>query len=277
MNGQEDKLFDLHRIYDEGEPDSAEIRHKEHIESRDFGFSKYKGLNLFEGDIDLGEMPPPHIHPVERGKKIGLIFSRNRFQWLNGQIPYQIDSDFSGDEKRKIKRAIRRWDEPLNCIEFYEYWPERGDMGHTDYIFFEKTDEQIACSQIGCRGIGKQIVKFPGYIEGWKISHEVGHVLGLWHEHSRKDRNQHIDILWNNMYVGRRNINYSHKRFWDDYGEYDYRSIMHYHEYEHSKNPGVLKTIIATDEPTKNQRLLRKGRRRISDNDFAAVEAIYRL
>jgi len=277
MNGQEDKLFDLHRVFDEGVPDTAEIGHKDHDESRDFGFQKYKGVNLFEGDIDLGDIPPAPTRPVDRGKKIGVIFSKSRFQWPHGHIPYKIDGAFSDNEKRKIKRAIKRWDEPIAGIEFHEYYPERGDTGYKDYVFFEKIDEQYACSQIGCRGIGKQVVKFPGYIEGWKISHEIGHILGLWHEHSRNDRNRHIEIIWGNMYVGRRNVNYTHKRFWDDYGDYDYKSIMHYHEYEHSKQPGVLKTIIAKKNPQTNQRRLRKGRRSISDSDIDAVEAIYRL
>ena len=66
--------------------------------------------------------------------------------------------------------------------------------------------------------------------------HEIGHSIGLWHEQSRSDRDDFIEIVWANV-----NEDYKHnfdKHILDgeDLGEYDYGSIMHYPETAFSIN-----------------------------------------
>jgi len=56
--------------------------------------------------------------------------------------------------------------------------------------------------------------------------HEIGHVLGLWHEQQRSDRDDSIKILWNNVgYLAGQFF----KRRTDNMGvPYNIGSIMHY-------------------------------------------------
>ena len=61
------------------------------------------------------------------------------------------------------------------------------------------------------------------------IMHELGHVLGFYHEHNRIDRDKYITILWENIIPGlyhlfqEINTETSYKDM-----PYDYGSIMHY-------------------------------------------------
>ena len=34
------------------------------------------------------------------------------------------------------------------------------------------------------------------------VMHEMMHVAGFWHEQSRPGRNEHIEVLWENVIVG---------------------------------------------------------------------------
>ena len=66
--------------------------------------------------------------------------------------------------------------------------------------------------------------------------HEIGHAIGFFHEHSRPDRDEYVEIITSN-------IDMIDTKFWNDYTlldpsevnslgvGYDYNSIMHYDRY----------------------------------------------
>ena len=68
--------------------------------------------------------------------------------------------------------------------------------------------------------------------------HEIGHAIGLWHEHSRPDRDTYIDILYDNI-IETEIDNFGRLRqdkfdLVPDVG-YDVESIMHYSPFAFSK------------------------------------------
>lgn len=58
--------------------------------------------------------------------------------------------------------------------------------------------------------------------------HEIGHVVGLWHEQSREDRDAFVTIHWDKIQAGAETNFNQHIADGDDVGAYDYGSIMHY-------------------------------------------------
>jgi hypothetical protein len=100
--------------------------------------------------------------------------------------------------------------------------------------------------------------------------HEIGHALGLRHEHTRSDRNASVEIQW-------KNIDNDHCSQFDRIkstaglcGPYDFKSIMHYTKSTFTCNGKI--TIKALNGNT-----IQKDPFKISAGDFLAVKAIHGL
>ena len=65
------------------------------------------------------------------------------------------------------------------------------------------------------------------FLQREKLIHELGHLVGLWHEHARFDRDSNVIILWSN--VGQeKERNFVKMPFMQLLSPYDLSSIMHY-------------------------------------------------
>lgn len=117
--------------------------------------------------------------------------------WDFGVIPYEIDGNFSGAHKALFKQAMMHW-ENFTCIKFVE----RSAKDHPNYIVF--TERPCGCcSFVGKRGNGPQAISIGKNCDKFGIVvHELGHVVGFWHEHTRPDRELHVVIEKNNIMQG---------------------------------------------------------------------------
>lgn len=80
------------------------------------------------------------------------------------------------------------------------------------------------------------------------IIHELGHAFGFWHEHTRADRDQYIEVLEENIIPDAiKNFNILPDNEWDNLTTpYDFGSIMHYRLDAFSAN-GASHTIRIKD------------------------------
>ena len=133
------------------------------------------------------------------------------------------------------------------------------------------------CSFVGKRGNGAQAISIGRNCDKFGIVvHELGHVVGFWHEHTRPDREQHVVIEHNNIMKGQDyNFNMLTPDEVNSLGQsYDYDSIMHYARNTFSKGT-YLDTILPIEikgkkRPEIGQRL------RLSAGDIAQANLLYR-
>merc|ERR1711962_1446132 len=159
---------------------------------------------IFEGDMIL----PRSI--VERVVEKGSIKSPNRTteddatvetgamtaplnrRWKDGVVPYVIDKRLKctgfmckllrQNPEKHIRRAMAAWSKDT-CIKFREKTPS-----DRDYIRFVKSKRGHCATYVGRWGFEQKVYLGSGCRSDGIIMHELGHVLGLYHEQSRPDR-----------------------------------------------------------------------------------------
>uniref|UniRef100_A0A8C2U8X7 Metalloendopeptidase n=1 Tax=Coturnix japonica TaxID=93934 RepID=A0A8C2U8X7_COTJA len=149
--------------------------------------------------------------------------SRAERIWPGGVIPYVIGGNFTGTQRAIFKQAMRHW-EKHTCVTFVERTDEESFI-----VFTYRTCG--CCSYVGRRGNGPQAISIGKNCDKFGIvAHELGHVVGFWHEHTRPDRDQHVTIIRENIQQGQEyNFLKMEAGEVNSLGEtYDFDSIMHY-------------------------------------------------
>ncbi|XP_044003802.1 tolloid-like protein 1 isoform X2 [Aphidius gifuensis] len=225
-------------------------------------------VELSKNNDELNSVNFPKIWKSRRQR---AATARKERIWDHGVIPYEIDGNFSGAHKALFKQAMRHW-ENFTCIKFVE----RVNREHPNYIVF--TERPCGCcSFVGKRGNGPQAISIGKNCDKFGIVvHELGHVVGFWHEHTRPDRDRHVQIIRDNIMTGQEyNFNKLTHEEVDSIGlPYDYDSIMHY-----AKNTFSKGTYLDTILPMENYGKLRPeiGQRiRLSEGDIAQTNLLYK-
>jgi hypothetical protein len=187
-------------------------------------------------------------------------------KWENGVIPYYFSGSFSDSEAAVVAKAMLRW-ESVCAVTFDKVEP-------TYYAYqIIKTGNSTEWSST----IGENNSQYFMYFGSGSSEeqyghclHELGHCLGLLHEHQRPDRDQYVTIYYKNIwpeYVFNYETENNELIRESDYA-YDYGSIMHYPEYGFSYNG--FPTMKAKDPSVSIGQ-----RKELSDIDILKVQYIY--
>lgn len=116
--------------------------------------------------------------------------------WPGGIVPFVISGSFTQQQHSQILQAMEQY-HAQTCIRFVERFNE------PDFISIENSPS--GCwSTVGRMG-GMQKVNFqtPACMSKFgTVLHELMHCLGFLHEQNREDRDQYIQVVWQNIPQG---------------------------------------------------------------------------
>lgn len=239
-------------------------------------FEVRDGRALFEGDIDLG--PAAAIartedellrrNPQAQGPRMGVIPDNTSLRWGSGYVPYVIESDVPN--QWRITDAMNHIESRAGGVDFLPR------TTHSSWIIFRRTPDANICgsSPVGRQG-GGQVVLINDNCSIGPVIHEIGHSLGSWHEQSRCDRDNYVQILWNNVVSGRSDQFQKYCNGADDYWVYDEGSIMHYRSNAFGK-PNGMGGELTTINSLRNRNWMMGQRDSLSTIDMYTLNHMYR-
>lgn len=167
----------------------------------------------------------------------------NNILWPNDRVPYEIhQGDFpsGGGARLKIEWAIDHWNSRCrvkfvphvrglrqNWVRFVSHDTACSSaVGRQRFVnpFGDPPPQEIRC-QLGT----------SGFLRG-NVLHEMGHAVGLFHEHQRPDRDEYVTVTSSDS------VNYGKKSDSEviELTPYDYLSIMHYGTSSRLSVPGRI-------------------------------------
>lgn len=216
-------------------------------------YEEIEGVAVYEGDILLS---PEDLLNADKTEGTGRRLVANR--WPGNVVYYTVASALSGDSR--ITDAIKTWEDNTN-IDFVLR------TNQANYVTFR---EGTGCSSsVGMVG-GQQFINVASTCSAGNVRHEIGHAIGLLHEQTRFDRDNHVIIHWEEIEEGKSG---NFEKYTDtdlnfDQGTLDFGSLMMYDSYAFAK--GSKPTITKLDGST-----FTSQRSKLSTADLTIVNMMY--
>ncbi|KAF7212775.1 low choriolytic enzyme-like [Nothobranchius furzeri] len=176
-------------------------------------------------------------------------------------VPYYISPQFGQEEQMVIIKALQSFNQ-TSCIRLVPWKP-----GHRDYLYFESMN---GCWSLLGRQDGGQYISLQkgSCVYHRTVQHEVLHALGFDHEQVRSDRDDYVQILFENI---QEEFKFAfEKKITNNLGTpYDFYSVMEYDNYAFTKNQQP--TILARIDPY----LPIGNAREMSVNDITRINRLY--
>ncbi len=219
-------------------------------------YDKVDGLNIFEGDIVLSE---DQIGAIGGSVTAGSGITSATKKWPGKVVYYTYGASATSSTISKFQTAMDHWTLKTG-ITFV------ARTNQADYI--EVIQGSGCYSSIGRVG-GKQQLSIGSSCSSGNAIHEIGHAIGMFHEHTRLDRDSYVIINTGNIESGyAHNFNKHAVSGTFDNGVLDFGSIMMYGSYSFSSNGNP--TITRLNGTTFNVQ-----RTSLSTNDITAVTVMY--
>lgn len=251
-----------------------------------FSYEIIDGLAIIEGDMIIGTAEQMEELEGADGVTVQstvlyrevcwsllfIDFHCESYRWPDGVVPYRFlddwdDPSLAGDENAIMHTKIEEAMAEIEKVTSIRFVP-RTNQG--DYITFR---DSSGCSATVGRESGAQNVNLAFACRNtFVIAHELMHTLGFKHEQTRHDRDDNVEIVWDNIKDDKKH-NFEVSDLAYDSGPYDFDSLMHYGIFDfcrrNSSDDCVGQTIVVSSGATVGQRS------RLSTRDIAAVNRAY--
>lgn len=228
---------------------------------------------ILNGDIVVHDFNDMSTQSYTRDDDKHTFGKDDLYRWPGGNVPIVLHSSvFQGNNYIKIKAA-------LNFFNF-----------NTGIVFKERTDEEdyivITCgpddgsgaagsSRVGRQRNGSNILSLKGNFSEQTVLHELMHALGVWHEQSRQDRDNFVEIKFDNVKDDSK-FNFQIEGNSTARSAYDYCSIMHYSSMAFAKD-NTKPTIVCKSNGNIVPCLPCMGSQSgLSQADLAGLDEFYR-
>ncbi len=212
------------------------------------------GYAIIDGDVNIGLAS--QLEDERKG------FGHTTNVWARRTVVY-VWGDIGAEEKGFAQQAMLDWTAATG-IRFRET-----DFGDTAWVKFNADEERCHCP-IGDSGGGEGICGINSNCGQSSLRHELGHVIGLKHEHQRCDRDD--VILYRAKRVIQRKIgNFSticDSSYVQD-GAVDFASLMMYGSTDFAKDSSLPPMVRQSDRSTWTRSSA------ISPSDARTVRALY--
>ena len=201
--------------------------------------------------------------------------NRSATRWPQGRVHYEISDGLKAEQNihDELNKALGKFRDQVE--EKYVKWVPR-TANEQSYVEFVFDSTGCTSSEVGCTG-RKQEIRLANWTKCRDILHEMGHTIGLCHEHSRLDRAENGVNAFVAVY---NNNTKKHERVDDvDYdiegvpvGKFDHISIMHYppHCKNITENGITYYKVVEAPNQVKNC-----PRVEFSKDDIIGIEYVY--
>ncbi len=179
---------------------------------------------------------------------LGIAYPQYLWPKVNGvaTVYYTIDGASDPNATPKIKAAISTFNADFLGVIQWVQWTSSLGPNYVDIDLSADDTSGVCEADEGYEAVPAQAMGGSTDCTVGTILHEMGHVIGLWHEQSRADRGTYVTVNYGNVIKGS----------WGNFailtddvqilGAYDYASVMQYIPFAFSRNGGsVIESIPA--------------------------------
>ncbi len=218
------------------------------------------GTYVLGGDMIIPESQILFVEPPEAEFLKTESVGRTAGRWPNNTVYYTVNSNLPNQSR--VTDAIAEWESKTN-LTFVQR------TNQSDYIEFRSGS---GCSSSVGRVGGRQYINLASGCSTGNNIHEIGHAIGLYHEHTRGDRDTYVTVNFGNIQSGREYNFYTYIQRGTDGQDYtstlDFGSIMMYSSYAFSNNgqPTITKKDGSTFTTQRNA---------LSSDDLDGINQMY--